>query len=349
MGHHLNNPVTILSSSNRIQTKEHKSFNKVILYYKINNIFVYYDMITYQYLGYSDDDKTIKRTNNIRSLKVTYSLREMLNLLGYENRYLNLFHINRKYSTDNEDKTVNIEDLETVTRERVNNLKQIIIRTQSIIYSIINTTNITKNTLHFSDKKIISEENKLITEFKSKIKNINTKDESKHKNIFKHYSYIITKLKLNRIYMYPKDFNIKAVRNYLDTTSLINFNNIDNYLLFYFIYNLNRLLDYNTQKEVVYLIVRIIEYLFNLYYIPYTNFHIQKFDTLLFIDIPFIDDALKPIGYYQELLTQEEIDDPERNEANYDEQEAKGSLDIDDYEINDDEDGVVETLHGEYD
>ena len=356
MGNHLNNPVTILSSTNRIQSKEHKSFDKVVLYYKINNTFVYYDIITYQYLGYSDDDKNIKKTNNIRSLKVTYSVKEMINLLGYENKYLNLFHINKKYSIDKEDKTVNIEDLETVTRERANNLKQIIIRTQSIIYSIINNTYVTKPTkdvtkdgIMLFNEKIKSEENKLITEFKTKIKIINTKDETKHKNIFKHYSYIITKLKFNRIYMYPKDFNIKTVRNYLDITGINNFNNIDNYLLFYFIYNLNRLLDYNTQKEVVYLIVRIIEHLFNLYYIPYTNFHIQKFDTLLFIDTPFIEDALKPTGYYQDLLTQDEIDDPEREEANYDEQEAKGSLDIDDYEVNDDEDGVVETLHGEDD
>jgi hypothetical protein len=48
-------------------------------------------------------------------------------------------------------------------------------------------------------------------------------------------------------------------------------------------------------------------------------------------------------------LTQDEIDDPEQKEANYDEQEAKDSLDIDDYEINDDEDGAIETLHGDDD
>jgi hypothetical protein len=336
LGNYLNQPVTILSSTNRLQVKNHKSFNKDILYYKNNNIYVYYDIITCQYLGYSDDDKNIRKTNNIRSLKITQSLRDMLYMLGYENKYLNLYHLNKEYNKDN--KILNNQDIETIIRERSNNLRHVIIRTQSIIYGIINKMQITN--IYNNDEK------KLVTEFNTKIKSINTRNESKHKNIFKHYTYIINKLKFKQI---PQNFNIKTLRNYVDITNINELNNIDNYLLFYFVYNLNRVLDYNTQKEITVLVIKIIEYLHNLYHVPYTNFHIQKFDTLLFIDTPFIDDTLKPSGYYQDLLTQDEIDDPEQKEANYDEQEAKDSLDIDDYEMNDDEDGAVVTLHGDDD
>jgi hypothetical protein len=123
-------------------------------------------------------------------------------------------------------------------------------------------------------------------------------------------------------------------------------NNIDNYLLFYIIYNFNKLLDSNDNNEICYLIVRIISQLFNTYYTPYANYNIQRFDILLFTDTPFIDETLKPSGYYQELLTKEEIDDHDRKDAAYDELEAKESLDIDDYEVDDDIDGVGEMMDG---
>ena len=73
----------------------------------------------------------------------------------------------------------------------------------------------------------------------------------------------------------------------------------------------------------------------------YTNYHIQKFNTLLFIDTPYIDDTFKPYGYYQELVTDEELSNPERLDALYDEEQAKESLDIDDYEDEDDPDNDV--------
>jgi hypothetical protein len=70
---------------------------------------------------------------------------------------------------------------------------------------------------------------------------------------------------------------------------------------------------------------------------------------LLFIETPYIDDTLKPHGYYQELVTQEELVDESRLDALYDEEEAKNSLDIDDYEVDDDIDGIGEVLDCEFD
>jgi hypothetical protein len=86
-------------------------------------------------------------------------------MLGYENKYLNLYHLNKEYNKDN--KILNNQDIETIVRERSNNLRHVIIRTQSIIYGIINKTQITN--IYNNDEK------KLVTEFNTKIKSINTR------------------------------------------------------------------------------------------------------------------------------------------------------------------------------
>jgi hypothetical protein len=113
--------------------------------------------------------------------------------------------------------------------------------------------------------------------------------------------------------------------------------------------NFNRLLDYNTQpaiqSELAHLIIRIIEYNMNLYH-KENNFDIRKFEFLVLGDVPYIDETVRPIGLYQELFAEGEIDENKIKENNYDAQEAKDSLDIDDYEVDDDIDGAAEALDG---
>ena len=339
LGNYLKEPITILSSANKIEIKFHEHFKKDILYYKMNQNYIYYDIITLQYLGYSDDNKKIKTTTNIRSLRTNLSLRDMLYFIGYENKYLNLYHLNKDY-VNKIPENISINDLSGIIRNRVNNLKNIITRTQSILFNIINKGGI--SSIYNIDEK------KIVMEFVGKIKDFNTRDKDGHKNIFKNYRYIINKLKIKNV---PDNFKLEMIKNYIDITNINNLNNIDNYLVFYLIYNFNRILDYNEKPEIGVLLVQIISYVFNLYYIPYTNYHIQKFDTLLFLETPYIDETLQPVGMYQELLTKEEIDAPEVAEELYDDEEAKNALDIDDYDDDGDDEGsgAIETLHGSED
>ena len=330
LGNMLKEPIIISSADDKIQVSmNHRIFNKDILYYKnkANNVYVYYDIITLQYLGYSFDDRTLKKTGNIRSLNMNMSLRDILMLLGFNNKYLNLYHINKSYQNNIPSK-ITSNDITEIVRDRSNNLKQIISRLQSIVYNINNRKIIKTN----------SSEKELINEFINKIKKININ------NIFKNTNHIINNLKINPI---PENFNLNIIRNYVDIKKIYTLNNIDNNLLFYIIHSFNKLLDYNNNNnEICYLIVRIITHIFNTYYTPYSDYNIQRFDILLFTETPFIDDTLKPTGYYQDLLTKEEIDDPERKDAAYDEEQAKESLDIDDYEVDDDIDGVGEMMDG---
>jgi hypothetical protein len=89
-----------------------------------------------------------------------------------------------------------------------------------------------------------------------------------------------------------------------------------------------------------------IKYSFNQYFRPYSNTQVRKFDYILINETPYIDENLKVVGFYQELLNNKEIDDKKEKEkdSNYDAQQAFESMDIDDYEINDDIDESMEAL-----
>jgi hypothetical protein len=175
-------------------------------------------------------------------------------------------------------------------------------------------------------------------------------------SIFKHDVIINHRLVVN--YNIPTNIKLKMVGDYIDVTSLNNLNNSDSVMLFYIVFNLNRLLDYNTGTqnfgEITNLVIRIIKYIFNLYYIPYNNNNVRKFDFIIHNKIPYIEDTYKleetvrVVGDYNELESIN-VDDKTKeqiNEENYDYMEAKTSLDIDDYEKDDDIDGAAEALDG---
>ena len=113
--------------------------------------------------------------------------------------------------------------------------------------------------------------------------------------------------------------------------------------------NFNRLLEYNTQtaiqSEIAHLIVRIIQYNMQLY-LKENNYDIRKFEHLMLGDTPYINETVRPVGLYQELFAEGQLDENLIKEQNNDAQEVIDSLDIDDYEVDDDIDGRAEALDG---
>ena len=346
-------PYTILSSDDKIKLiRNHNVFNKDVLYYKdkANNVYVYYDSITLQHLGYSEDNTTktqnIKKSRNNVSLKIELSIKDCIAFLGYENQYFNIYHINKDFINlpSNTKPELTNDEILNIIRNRMHNLKQIIIRTQSIIYRIRNSGIITS--IYNTDEK------QIISEFTKKLKKFNIMNDTGHDKIFKNHTIITNKLPVN--HNIPENIKFELNKNYLDLSNINILQNSDSKLIFYLIYNFNKLLDYNKQPaieiELTHLIIRIIKSMFNFYYRPYSNFNIRKFDYLLIHETPYIDETLKGVGNYMELLTPEEINDPTRNEIKKEDEEQANeeatSLDIDDYEIDDDIDGSAEALDG---
>jgi hypothetical protein len=109
LGNPLKTPVTVISSENIIKfTANHPTIKKDVLYYKdnLNKVYVYYDSISLQYIGYSQDDKLIKKPKNNASLIIDYSLKKNIMLLGYMNQYINLNNID---SNNNDTKNLIIK------------------------------------------------------------------------------------------------------------------------------------------------------------------------------------------------------------------------------------------------
>ena len=348
LGNYSKNIIYITSLDNKILFyKNHPIFSKDILYYndKANKVFVYYDFITLQYLGYSSDNKKLIKTINKPSLIINLSIKDSLLLLGYENIYYNLYHINKDYDKEyihliNNNDDINQDIILNIIRNRINNLKQIIVRTFSIIYNIIN------------NGKIVSiyniDEKNIINKFNKRLHKIKLFDENNHNKIFKNNKYII-----DNIFIKYNISNIKLdiIRNYINISNILLLKNADSKILFYLVYNLNNLLDYNKKSQneidIAYLIIEIIRYLFNIYYRPYSNYNIRKFDYLLINEVSYANDTVKVVGNYQELLTQQEIDDPNIADEKYSNLEAVDALDIDDYDVDDDIDNRLETLGGD--
>ena len=333
LGNVLSESIYILESDNIIKVaNNHHYFKKDIIYYKdkSNNVYVYYDIISFQYLGYSEDNKTIKKNKNNASLIKELSIKDSILLLGIENEYYNIYHLKSNYN--NEQENTNI--INNLIRNRILNIKQLIGNIIKIIYNIkYHGKNI--NLYNTNEKEIVNEFNKKLYNFKM------TK-------VFDEYNILKNNLNINIIK--TKFDIILNNNNYFNCIFINNLFNSDIKLIYYLLFNFNKLLDLNTEPaietELAYFIIKLIQYSFNFYYRPYNNSEIRKFDLLLVKEAPVIDDSIHLTGV--SLSNNQEIDDEKIKEENYTANEEMNALDIDDYDKDDDIDETMEALDGDY-
>jgi hypothetical protein len=307
--------------------ENNKIFNKDIIYYKDkhNNVYVYYDLITLQYLGYSEIyNINIIYMKSYATLIIKHSLIDYIILLGSENEYINLFYLDRNYNNDS-----NLNELILkYIRNRVSNLKQIIIKIKTIIYCIINK-NIPNNNINTYN---------IISESINNIHNINILNKNQ---MFNNTDSIINNLNIN----YNINMNIDINNNYINIKYINELFNIDIKMIFYIIYNLNSLLEDNNNHDMALLIIKIIKFVFELYYKSYSNINIRMFEHLLINDPPYINDTYNVTGIYNELITNiDETNIKNREDEAYESEQVIESLDIDDYEVDDEFDERIENI-----
>ncbi len=337
-GSSIKNEIVLLSSDNKIMFKEnHFYYKRNVIYYhdKIHGAYVYYDSLTKNYLGYTKDNKKFENYKSTMYIEVIHSIRDMLLMIGLEHEYINVKHlINKKPDFI----------IKHLIRLRCNNLRQIIQRTNSIIEKINNSGSSKENPYNL-------EEFKLVSEFRKSLRNFRTTDNDNQNPIFKHLYTITNNATLKEL---PENAHINIINNMAEAKILNKLNNADSLLLFNYIYNLTKLIEYNTQPaiktNICYMITKIIQYNYYNYYMPIEDSQIRKFNSLLTIEAPYIDESSRVVGYYQDLVNVNEIDEEANKEKNYDMKEEEHALDIDDYDENDlyedqdPNDDVVENL-----
>uniref|UniRef100_A0A6C0HVH9 Uncharacterized protein n=1 Tax=viral metagenome TaxID=1070528 RepID=A0A6C0HVH9_9ZZZZ len=322
-GSPIKNDIVLLSSDNKIMFKDnHFYYKRNVIYYndKIHGAFVFYDALTKNYLGYTKDNKKFENYKSTMYIEVIHSIRDMLLMIGLEHEYINVKHFANK-----KDDFI----IKHLIRLRCNNLRQIIQRTNSIIEKI-NNPGINK------ENPYNTEEFKLVSEFRKSLKNFRTTDSDNLNPIFKHIYTITNNATLKEL---PENSKINIINDMAEVKILNKLNNADSLLLFNYIYNLTKLIEYNTQPaikmNICYMITKIIQYNYYNYYIPMENSQLRKFNSLLTIDAPYIDEASRVVGYYQDLVNVKEIDEEVNKEKDYDMKEEENALDIDDYDEND--------------
>ena len=249
----------------------------------IKTVFVYYNSISLHYLGYSQNNKDFVKVRTKSSLKIIYSIKTIIQLLGFDSWYINLTDFDKKYvdisvkPTKKELKTIS----EDIIYAKINNVKTIINTVHNIIHQI-------KYRLEFKDE---SEYSKIINSFQKKLKNFKIEDEEGRK-IFKDMNHLI----FNNEKVDITVDNININRNNILHKDINNKNQYDNKLIFYLIHNLMRLIDFNKSSVIKtslgYLIIRIIKFIFDKDFIKSNLLDIRKF--LYFLNNPpaYVNEAI---------------------------------------------------------
>ena len=341
LGNPIKNNIIILSSENKIlSTLNHPFFKTNVIYYhdKLNNVFVYYNTLTKNYIGYSKDNKNFTSYTSSMYIEVISSIKDMIMNIGLENQFYNILHISPDLELPKVNKSDIFNILTKIIRTRCNNMRQIIYRTASIIEKVKNNFQTIPNIYN-------TMEHKLVGEFQRSLKKFNTMDSNNKNLIFSKMYTITNNISINQIE--TKDSLTKdslsdiftLSKQYIDTIELINMNNMDCKLIFYYIHSLSQLIEYNElpaiRTNICHMIIKIIMYSYSSYYIPLENYQIRKFDSILLTEAPYIDESQKVVGYYKDLVNINEIDDEKMKEEAYDMNEEMTALDVDDFEKED--------------
>jgi hypothetical protein len=116
--------------------------------------------------------------------------------------------------------------------------------------------------------------------------------------------------------------------------------------------NLSSLIDYNKTNNsitsICLLIIDLIVYSFKAYNINYEDVRIRKFEYLINSATPHIDENIRIVGSYQDLVNSSEIDDEQVKNEEYTLNEENTALDIDDF-VTEEEDGIGDYNYINYD
>lgn len=297
---HMGNPIDKIELSekdNKISLKKnHPVFKTDVLMYvntKGTKVEVYYDATTNTLLGYKEQNSklVINNKTNVK-LTVNYSLLNKLKYLGYEEIYIKLSN----------DEDVDFNDIiNNVIVHRNKNLKKVMYNFQRLIYRIKNKYMDLQN----NDEPVqsITEINKLtqiVDTYRQKLANIKLADPSDSHRIFKHWKAVSSGIN-------PKLSNSKSMDIHDDTkilyaSTLNQYDDNNNLILFYIVDNIMKLVQYNDNKFVKINVINMVtEFIgamfdsFNIEYI-YNNFNVKRFKYILDSEGFVYDDEQKGYG-----------------------------------------------------
>lgn len=275
-GYKLDNPIVIIDKDNRIFYKSnHPVFKTDVIYYtshRNGKTDVFYDAITHILLGYKENSRDyIIDKKSDRKIKINLSVANKLKILGYKTQIVNIKQLLDDEMINNpndsyEDIMRNI--LTNIIRERIHNLKKIVVEFQRYIYRFRSTPlNITKETTSKEYNEEKDEETKLYEKYNKKLYQINTESDNGKHQLFKNWSEITNSIFVDNLE--EKNINFKNV-NLLNVDEITKYGVNSNMLLYYIISEIDKLFHFNAENKfmrinIVGFVIDFITYVFSLF------------------------------------------------------------------------------------
>jgi hypothetical protein len=351
LGNNLDNKTFVINKKViKINYKEnHPHFNTNVIYYADKQrgyIELFYDAISLIYLGYKESNKNYVDIKLVepKFLKIKYSVVTKLKLLGCVSMFIpnetNSIVKNLSFTDSTESKYAFMTIFGNIVRERIRKLKYIIATIQKIIY-LVKYNKEEKNL----DQKPVDQITDGIEKIVNKHKK-NLEDSLKMNDVFTDWMIVCNGI----YYQNPKHtINIDTKQQWFNALDIGKLDDNGNLLLYYVIREFEKMIRINTGKTLQ---ISIIHFVIDIIDVMYDYYTIDKqkvlYDVKRFIYIlesgKYDAEAIAPQdleGLYQEDLSKEELDDPERQEDIEDTKEAFDALDIDGQnQLEDDDTGL---------
>lgn len=325
-GNKLDDPIFILDGDKSLVFKkqdQHFNINVYFYYLKENDIYMFYNAHTFDYVGYKSGNTYNTLLNTGCNLSPKQSIKHKLLFLGHSNMFYPLTKDLKDVVNSNNDTEKLLLFVSNIIRNRIIQLKNILINVQRIFNQMMSQN---KNTLE-----------KISKHFSKKIKNIKTMNDDGTFKFFANINEII-----NSSYFesnISKEEKITFDKDYLYAGNIIKLFNTDQKLIIYMCEQFNKMLDINENDHnkimLVYMFSMIIDQQYDLVTAREKNNNyadIKKFNSLESNFYNKVDVVEMDIF---EGLSDEERKELE-NEIKYD-VEANDALDVD--LEDDDEDG----------
>jgi hypothetical protein len=215
--------------------------NRNIFQYRVKgkNITVLYDAINMNLIGYREGEKEIVRypiDRNDKFAIIHLSILNKLNSFGYNKFYIDIEDMLEKYKYLKDEKKIGNKICIELLRERIITIKNIFKEIHRLIYQLINKF------IGFDINPILRKYNKIF-------KSLNSVDQEGN-IIFKDWHYINDVIFINShikdIITIHKDINNKS--KYVNIKDLNSIENNDKELIYYFVNELIKLLEFNEDR-----------------------------------------------------------------------------------------------------
>lgn len=347
-------PFTITDKNDKVQFKKnHQFFTTDVLYYTNNKlqIDVFYNSKTLLLLGYKEKNKEFERSKVKNTfLKVNYSVLNRLKMMGYRSKYIDMElakkDIINQYSIEDPQFILN-RIVTDVSHTRIENLKKLLNYTQTMLYRI--KYGYVKQLTPDLEKTEYDMEN-VVDKYKS-LKTMHVKDVTNSTNrVFKDWKAVNFGLTYHDTTA-KKLINISVDDKYVLSEEISSYDYHGNLLLFYIVQNMDKLIQYNSNKFVKVNIVHLITDTINRMHTQFNrenwekNYNMKRFKYVMQSvaterDIEAEDVRLKlddiTTGVYGEYVDPDDVPDESKADELIDDQEEMDAIDVDteiDYQI----------------